>query len=65
MNVREDLLSDMVTTLYKDEARIKQLEAALADTPEITDQIRSNEVADWYQWRAKYAHLIDALKAKE
>lgn len=30
MNVREDLLTDMVATLYKDDARIKQLEAEIA-----------------------------------
>lgn len=29
MNVREDLLTDLVATLYKDNARIKQLEAEI------------------------------------
>ena len=40
MNVREDLLSDMVATLYKDEARIKQLialvEAAYKEGAELS-----------------------------
>lgn len=37
MNVREDLLTDLVTTLYKDDARIKQLETALTDCLEFIE----------------------------
>lgn len=37
VNVREDLLTDLVATMYKDEARIKQLEASLADCLEFIE----------------------------
>lgn len=56
MNVREDLLTDMVATLYKDDARIKQLEAVI-------EQLRMyrDEVASCYSWQLDTCEVIDRL----
>jgi len=59
MNVREDLLTDLVATLYKDNARIKQLETALS----LAILTARGDICT--HWSDVLPQLIDALKTKE
>lgn len=59
MNVREDLLTDLVTTLYKDDARIKQLEATLS----MAIETARGDICT--HWDDVLPQLIEALNKKE
>lgn len=65
MNVREDLLTDLVATLYKDDARIKQL-ITLVKTAYVEgatlDGMFSSTYAEWCWDRSDTFKQLQALK---
>lgn len=64
MNVREDLLTDLVATLYKDNARIKQLEAIVEQLRMYRDEVIASPCWDLETHEVR-DRLTEILKPEE